>query len=335
VHAALFSRDNVSDVWDGLDSLAEQASYIWFTREIDAQMQPGTVELPPKDPTRVSSTLRHGDPKDPTRGFAASSKRSSLKRASAKNGGNGGSKGGGKSGGSFGSSPGSKFGNGIGSSSALPPPTPSLRVVPAAQMGAYSKENGLLALNLLLFEVLRFSPRERGDNTAEHASLVHLVRRQGGPASLFSLCALYAALARRLGIPLQLVTLELPEMVRGRGPDFLLRMPAQGEEAELFVDVLAEGRLRGPWDLAAYTNEDLGLEKAGKDALTAQMRAFVHEVTPTAFCLRLVEEFATACEAADNLAEASFWQIQLDVLDKQIVEAQERRAAEHGERDIT
>jgi hypothetical protein len=172
VHAALFSRDNVSDVWDGLDSLAEQASYIWFTREIDAQMQPGTVELPPKDPTRVSSTLRHGDPKDPTRGFAASSKRSSLKRASAKNGGNGGSKGGGKSGGSFGSSPGSKFGNGIGSSSALPPPTPSLRVVPAAQMGAYSKENGLLALNLLLFEV-RAAMGTRTRSTSAHAAPAH------------------------------------------------------------------------------------------------------------------------------------------------------------------
>jgi hypothetical protein len=51
-----------------------------------------------------------------------------------------------------------------------------------------------------------------------------------------------------------------------------------------------------------------------------------------------------SCSAADvarprhariRVWQASFWQIQLDVLDKQIVEAQERRAAEHGERDIT
>ena len=151
---------------------------------------------------------------------------------------------------------------------------------------------------------------------------------QGGPASLFTLCVLYAALARRLGIPLQLVTLELPPMLRGRGPDYLLRLPGTDEQAELYVDVLAEGRLRGPWDLAALANEDLGLDKASKDVLKDQMREYVVEVTPVSFCLRLVEEFAEACEAADNLAEASFWQIQLEVLDRQIIEAEERRAQE-------
>ena len=61
VHGALHTLDNVTDVSQSLDSLAEQASYIWFTREIDAQMQPGRVELPPKDPASVRSTLRHGD----------------------------------------------------------------------------------------------------------------------------------------------------------------------------------------------------------------------------------------------------------------------------------
>ena len=39
---------------------------------------------------------------------------------------------------------------------------PSLRVVQAAQQYAYSKQNALLALNLLLFEVIRYEPRDRG-----------------------------------------------------------------------------------------------------------------------------------------------------------------------------
>ena len=56
-------------------------------------------------------------------------------------------------------------------------------------------------------------------------------------------------------------------MLRGRGPEYLLRLPAEGEQAELFVDVLATGRLRGPWDLAAFANEDLGLDKADKESL--------------------------------------------------------------------
>ena len=46
---------------EGLDSLAEQASYIWFTKEIDAQLAPGRVELPPKDPATLRTTLRQGD----------------------------------------------------------------------------------------------------------------------------------------------------------------------------------------------------------------------------------------------------------------------------------
>ena len=127
------------------------------------------------------------------------------------------------------------------------------------------------------------------------------------------------------------VTLELPSIVRGRGPDFLLRLPAQGEQQELYVDVLAEGRLRGPWDLAAFANEDLGLDKAGKDVLKAQMREFVREVTPVDFCLQLLSELSDACEAADNLEEAAFWQIQIDVLDAQIRRAEEERGGGGGE----
>lgn len=117
-------------------------------------------------------------------------------------------------------------------------------------------------------------------------------------------------------------------MLKGRGPEYLLRLPAEGEQAELYVDVLANGRLRGPWDLAAFANEDLGLGKADKDALKRQFNEYVVEVAPGPFCTRLVTELADACEAADNLAEAAFWQIQIDVLEKQIELAEEELAEE-------
>jgi len=36
LHALLYPRDNLTDVRDGVGSLAEQAAYIWFTREVEA-----------------------------------------------------------------------------------------------------------------------------------------------------------------------------------------------------------------------------------------------------------------------------------------------------------
>ena len=47
VHGALHTLDNVTDVSQSLDSLAEQVSYIWFTKELDAL---SLSEAPPKDP---------------------------------------------------------------------------------------------------------------------------------------------------------------------------------------------------------------------------------------------------------------------------------------------
>ena len=347
VHRALHSRDNLTDVWDGMDSLAEQASYIWFTKEIDAQMAMGASSLPVKEEDeekqkggsnqrqnqngnmKLSNSVKRAGRSSKNVGSMETDAASGLtmrdllggsslpigRSSSSATGGRAGGRGGGGGGGS------SRLGSG-----AMQPttsPTPS-----------FSQENGLLALNLLLFEVCRFAPRERGDATSEHTSFPYIVRRAGGPASLLTLCVLYAALARRIGIALQLVTLELPPMLRGRGPDYLLRLPGSNEQAELYVDVLAEGRLRGPWDLAAFANEALGLDKKGKDVVKAQMREFVREVTPASFCLRLVEETADACEAAENLAEADFWQMQLDVLDQQIVAAMKERGVEedHGEK---
>ena len=61
------------------------------------------------------------------------------------------------------------------------------------------------------------------------------------------------------------------------------------------------------------------------------MREFVREVTPVDFCLQLLSELSDACEAADNLEEAAFWQIQIDVLDAQIRRAEEERGGGGGD----
>ena len=53
------------------------------------------------------------------------------------------------------------------------------------------------------------------------------------------------------------------------------------------------------------------------------MRARIHEMTPSEFCTHLVLELAEACEAADDDKEASFWRIQLEVLQGQIGLAEE------------
>ena len=66
--------------------------------------------------------------------------------------------------------------------------------------------------------------------------------------------------------------------------------------------------------------------------LAAQMREYVREVTPADFCVRQISELADACEAAEDLAEASFWHIQGDALTRQIEIAQaERRARADAE----
>ena len=380
VHSALYDLDNLTDVWESLESLAEQANYIWFTQELDARAAAGRG--------------RRDGKRDGKRGGSAGSRRA-RRKADERDGGT--------------------------------PVAPPL--VAGAEPGEYSIEKGLLSLNLLLFEILCFSPLARGDATAELTALPHLVRRAGGPASVFTLCTLYAALARRLGVPLQLVrarrprtsahaptractharmhhtsthtstqppcahtsthagrpsqhrrkflqrlpffrsashffaappcsfaaptcacvraslharetprvervkcatrrqvALELPPVLRGRGPDYLLRLPAHGEQAELYIDVLAGGRLRAPWDLSAFANQPLA---------PAVLRECVRELTPCDFCVRLLDELADACEAADSHAEAAFWRVQQDVLAGQISLAEERKRAEEPPQDLT
>ena len=160
------------------------------------------------------------------------------------------------------------------------------------------------------------------------------MRRQGGSAALLPLCVLYAALARRVGLPLELVMLELPTAPRGAAagaagaagaayPTYLLRLPAQGEQADVYIDVLANGRLRMPWDLAAFAHGAPGFAEAhdDKDALKVRMRQYVRELPPAAFCTCLVAELADACAAADSAAEAAFWSIQANVLERALDEA--------------
>lgn len=169
-----------------------------------------------------------------------------------------------------------------------------------------SAENGLLALNLLLFEVLGFSPREGGDAASDHASLPYLVRRGGGPAALFTMCALYAALARRLGIPLQLVQLRYPpgapKLVDAQ---YLLRLPPSAKQAETYIDLLEEGR-RGP------TCDTLA------PVPVAALAPYVTELRPENFCLQLLNELAAACASENKVAEASFWRLQSSILEGQL-----------------
>ncbi len=238
-----------------LDALAEQAEYIWFTRELDAQESEGAPRAP--------------------RGSASPKPKAKPPTAAGNSGG---------------------------------------------LESRYSKQNGLLALNLLIFEVLHYAPRESGDATAEHASLAYVVRKGGGPAALFTLCVLYKAVARRIGVDVQLVRLALPTGLRGRGPSYLLRLPAEGEAMpELYVDVLAEGRLRSAHDLKAFADSALGLLP---DTVLAGLAV---ELSAEEGCEQLLAELEAACRGADNLAEAAFWKLQLEVLQGQIALARQER----------
>jgi hypothetical protein len=104
-----------------------------------------------------------------------------------------------------------------------------------------------------------------------------------------------------------------------RSPRYLLRLPAQREQEELYIDVLAEGRLRGRHDLPAYASVAMPASQLHDEN--------VRELRPERFILILLEELSCACEAAENLEEAVFWQVQRDVLEAQIRIAKGAKAA--------
>lgn len=129
VHGLLYPRDNLTDVVERTESLGEQAAYIWFTRELEA----GTV----LEPTDGGWVLPERPLKDPS--ALLPNPKSAFRRRSARK-------------------PAPTHGN---------VDAPSLRVLSAAAAGRVSKENALLAVNLLLFDLLNFRARPPGDALPE------------------------------------------------------------------------------------------------------------------------------------------------------------------------
>ncbi|EOD35458.1 hypothetical protein EMIHUDRAFT_449231 [Emiliania huxleyi CCMP1516] len=187
--------------------------------------------------------------------------------------------------------------------------SPALRVLSAAAAGRVSQENALHAIQLLLFDVLDFHAAP--EPTPEQASLPDLLRRRGGAASLFSLCVLYATLARKLGVGLQLVRLSPPPGRTLRGPPFLLALGP----AELFIDILAAGRLRTLSDLAQFLDGGDGDGGAVGRLSPAQLRAAAKPLDQRAVCLQLVRESEASSASVGRLAHAQFWSAQRELLE--------------------
>ena len=279
VHGALHTLDNVTDVSQSLDSLAEQVSYIWFTKELDAL---SLSEAPPKDPSALLAARRRKPPRAP--------KGADL------------------------------FGLGGGVAGGAP----TLRVA-APDDVSYSKQNALLAINLLLFDAAGFSAAPEGAKQSSRAydyvSLPTVVRRGHGGAALLTLCTLYSALARRVGLSLQIVRLTDQK----EGPRFLLRLPGTQDQREMYVDVAAEGRLRSTHDLTAFLPTELA------KAPSRELKRYVAPLSADELGLELLIEMEGACAATGATAEAAFWRVQQEVLHAQQEEA--RREREKGDEE--
>ena len=204
------------------------------------------------------------------------------------------------------------------------------------------------------------------------------MRRSGGPAALLTLCVLYAILARRIGIPLQIVTLQPPSTAASANSSaassaaathsasaaasapshqYLLRLPPQVEQEELYIDVLAQGRLRGAHDVAELaTRAPHAGADSGDGGANSGANGLVHELAPEGLCTRLLTQLMMSCDAAEDTHEvpdphahpkpnrnlslgmpeapptptpphphpqALFWQMQLEVLQGQLTIAKE------------
>jgi len=185
---------------------------------------------------------------------------------------------------------------------------PTLRVFSADDAASVSKQNALHAINLLLFEIILFTPKERGAANPEQTALPPLLRRAGGSASLFTLCVLYAAISRKLGVPLEIVRFSPPPVLSSHGPAFLLRFPAADEQHELYVDIMAAGRLRSTRDLSAFIDSSL------PQLSTAQVRGLLQPLDSAAVCAELAREMQHACLFGNMIAQAAFWKVQRAVL---------------------
>ena len=182
-----------------------------------------------------------------------------------------------------------------------------------AEEASYSQQNGLLAINMLLFEVSRFAPRAAAQPRAPYptpsiprhtahtaSSLAEAVRRGGGRVPLLLLCTLYMGVAHRLGLGLRLVTIrdEVQQLRMARGmargkappaadddptynePTYLLQLPGTADQRELYVDVRAEGRLRSTHDLAAFLHPSLRALPSDK------IREFVTPLSHETYCVQ-------------------------------------------------
>ena len=97
----------------------------------------------------------------------------------------------------------------------------------------------------LAAQVIRYEARDRGKGVnAEQSDLSAVIRRGTGTVNLFTMCILYAELASRMGVELDVVLFAPPQMLRGRGPEFLLRLanpnpgePQLAQQEEVYVDL--------------------------------------------------------------------------------------------------
>lgn len=132
------------------------------------------------------------------------------------------------------------------------------------------------------------------------------------------------------GVQLEIVRFAPPKMLRGRGPEFLLRLSGLEEEEQLFVDVKALGRLRAPHDLAAFVHETCPPAALA----TSVLQSFVVPLSVGDVCTQQLCEMEWVCEAAEQLAEAAFWRVQREVFMVRRV-AYERIAEQRERLDVS
>ena len=138
----------------------------------------------------------------------------------------------------------------------------------------------------------------------DYVSPPTVVRRGHGGAALLTLCTLYSALARRVGLSLQIVRLTDQK----EGPRFLLRLPGTQDQREMYVDVAARGaaaldarphrlppdraqRRRRRGSLKRYVaplsaDELLGLRAADRDGRARARRRARRRRRPSGACSR-------------------------------------------------
>ena len=128
-------------------------------------------------------------------------------------------------------------------------------------------------------------------------------RRRGGR------CA-GAAASRPLLVPTAGLLPSFSAPWRHRPPFLLTLGPA-----ELFIDILAAGRLRTLSDLAQFLDGGDGDGGAVGRLSPAQLRAAAKPLDLRAVCLQLVRESEASSASVGRLAHAQFWSAQRELLE--------------------